>query len=433
MKDDSRKKLIIVTGLLFIFAGILLNEWVLAALFAADGVIEGRLKKIIIWGFDILTVFIGVLILRSRNKGGIEYIRSKYIALFFNRLQKATLFFNRLQKATLVIGYIIYLGLFIFIFDTVVLKHILGFGYPRHYEEENVYRYPAPYVMFTGKPNVMDHNDLGFRGASLKDADSSDFKVAFFGGSTGYHGTPPIAKVVEKELEKILNVDVFVANYSVVSSNHRQHLHGIIEFLPKYKPDLVIFYGGWNETIQTGFYDPRPGYPYNHFYRAETSTVVKLLIENSALIGEADKKFGLFTGIRGMRMAQQPFSANWNNRIFKKYFETLELASNVARSISSHYCGNTKFLAFYQPYQVPANFLSTHKNIKSHISSMEYVFDVSSEYDGLGKEIFLDIVHVKQEARNLIGKKIATIIAEELRRGGLSDCRLLFENEARPF
>ena len=82
MKDDSRKKLIIVTGLLFIFAGILLNEWVLAALFAADGVIGARLNKIIIWAFDIISVFIGMLLIYFRKNVRIQI----NIALLFGTL-----------------------------------------------------------------------------------------------------------------------------------------------------------------------------------------------------------------------------------------------------------------------------------------------------------------------------------------------------------
>jgi len=194
-----------------------------------------------------------------------------------------------LSKFVRSINYFLFLGIIIVICDMVVFRHFLDYGYPRHYEEEDVLRYPVPYIEFTGKPDAKDHNEFGFRGKSLEDSNSSDYKIAFWGGSTGYFGDPTIAEVVEKELNEILEIDVFVANYSVVSSNHRQHLHGLIEYLPKYEPDLVIFYGGYNELVQTAYYDPRPGYPYNFFYRAETSPLIKLLVENSALIGEFDK------------------------------------------------------------------------------------------------------------------------------------------------
>jgi len=95
----------------------------------------------------------------------------------------------------------------------------------------------------------------------------------------------------------LLGIVVFMANYSVVSSHHRQHLHGIIEYLPPFEPDVVIFYGGYNETLQSAYYDPRPGYPYNYFYRSETKPFFKLLLENSGIIGEIDIKLKLFTNL----------------------------------------------------------------------------------------------------------------------------------------
>ena len=215
-----------------------------------------------------------------------------------------------------------------------------------------------------------------------------------------------------------MGVNVFVANYSVTSSNHRQHLHGIPEYLPQFKPDLVIFYGGFNETLQTAFYDPRPGYPYNYFYRGETRPFVKLLLEKSALIGEIDKKTGVFSGIAKLRMEQRPFSDDWNKKIIEKYLETLNLASDITGTIESKHFGRTKFFAFYQPYQVPKQFVSTHEKIKSHIGTIKYAFDVSEEYDALGKEIYIDIAHVKQKANEAMGRKIASIVADKLKKDG---------------
>jgi len=329
-----------------------------------------------------------------------------------------------LNRAVSLISYILYLGIIMITFDVIVFKHWLGYGYPRHYEQENIERYPAPYVMFTGKPNVKDHNKFGFRGDSFEDSKKDDFRIAFFGGSTGYNGKPPIAEIVEEELNKILSMKTFVSNYSVVSSNHRQHLHGIIEYFTQFKPNIIIFYGGYNETLQSGIYDPRPGYPYNFFYRSETSPLIKLLLENSAFIGEIDKKFALFTNLSDLRKVEQPFSESWNSRIVEKYFETLKQASDIAKSMESQYCGNTKFLSFYQPYQVPEKFRLAHENIKQRIYALKYAFDVSSEYDTLGKGVYKDQVHVNQDAKQLMGKKIAVIITKEFQSGELADCHI---------
>lgn len=324
---------------------------------------------------------------------------------------------KRLKKVKSFFIYMLYLIILTIVFDVIVFNMFLGYGYPRHYEEKNFYRYPSPYVMFLGKPNAIDHNENGFRGPSFKISDENDLKIAFFGGSTGYHGHPPIAKIVEKKLEELLYANVFVANYSVVSSNHRQHLHGIIEFLPRFKPDIVIFYGGYNETLQSAFYDPRPGYPYNFFYRSETSPFLKLLLENSAIMGVIDRKTGIFSGLKKLRTEQQPLSDDWNRKIIEKYFETLELANNITGTIESTYFSRTRFFAFYQPYKVPKEFMSTHNEIKNHINTLKYVFDVSSEYDALGKEIYSDIAHVNQQANEVMGTKIAKIVAQELKKG----------------
>jgi len=315
-----------------------------------------------------------------------------------------------LSRLVSAVKYIIYLVIIIAAFDVFIFHDYLGYGYPRHFDEENTLRFPAPYVAFTGKPNAKDHNEFGFRGPSFRQAGPDDFKIAFFGGSTGYNGSPPIAQIVERKLEALLGLDVFVANYSVTSSNHRQHLHGIIEFLPQFKPDLVIFYGGYNETIQSAKYDPRPGYPFNYYYRSETRPFFKLLLENSALMGAIDERTGMFSGINKLRAEQQPLSGDWNKRIVDKYFETLKLAKDVTGTIESRHFGNTEFLAFYQPFPIPEEFASAHNSIKNRLDALEYAFNVSSEYDALGKDVYSDYVHVNQQAKEVMGAKIARIV-----------------------
>ena len=76
---------------------------------------------------------------------------------------------------------------------------------------------------------------------------------SFFGGSTGYNGNPPISDLIEN-LNNIIKVKTY--NFSSVSSNHNQHLHRLLKY-SNLKFDLIIFYGGFNETIQTY---SRPGF-----------------------------------------------------------------------------------------------------------------------------------------------------------------------------
>ncbi len=315
-----------------------------------------------------------------------------------------------LKKGAAIALYFLFLVVVVIVADVVLLRRILGFGYPRNYE-----RCSAPYVMFVGWPGSAPNNAHGFRGRSLDEARARDFKIAFFGGSTGYMGDPPIPAIVESRLKTMVNMPVFVANFSVISSNHRQHLHMLVEYLLKRKVDVVVFYGGYNETVQSGYYDPRPGYPFNFFYQEEASPWVKILLENSAVAGEIDRKYrGVISGLSTLQDQYHPFSEKWNGQIVDIYFETLELASKLVSSINSDYFGKAIFLAFYQPYQVPDEFLAAHQSIKKRMVALPYGYDFSDRYDALGKGVYTDIVHVSQEANDLMGEAIARVIAEKV-------------------
>ena len=322
-----------------------------------------------------------------------------------------------LSRIAFWLSYAVYLLVIVIVCDVLVFNKLLDFGYPSHYADE-VVRQPAAYVGFTGKPFARAHNELGFRGSSLEEAAANDLKVAFFGGSTGYNGDPPIPTVVEATLERLLNRDVFVANYSVVSSNHRQHLHGLLEYFNGTQPDLIIFYGGFNEMQGAADYDPRPGYPYNHFYRADTGPFTKVLIEHSAIAAEIDKAFGILSGIGPLRREEQPLSDNWNSRVANKYFETLSLANQLTSSYASSRFGRAKFMAFYQPYIVKPEFRTAHLGVRERIQAVPYLFDVSSAFDGLGMSVYTDPVHVEQVAKNVMGEMIGEIVADSIERAG---------------
>ncbi len=68
MKDNFLKEnLLIFIGSLLILTGVLLNEWIVAALLSPDGVLSTSLYRITIWIFDISLVSIGALLLIYRK------------------------------------------------------------------------------------------------------------------------------------------------------------------------------------------------------------------------------------------------------------------------------------------------------------------------------------------------------------------------------
>lgn len=311
-------------------------------------------------------------------------------------------------------------------FDVLIARPILHLGYPTHYGQDEDSRSPAPYITFTGRPSPPNMDKWGYRWVHLPSS-AGEITVSFFGGSTGVGGDPPIPSLLESELSKRLNRKVAISNFSVVSANHRQNLHNIIESRSIVKPDLVIFYGGYNETIQSAYYDPRPGYPYNFFYREETSDLVKVLLRYSAFVGllevALDRRLHVsFTPIDKLREAYKPLSPAWNRAIVDKYFETLDEANTIASAFPSAHCGRAKFIGFYQPYQrqIVPQFAAAHAAIRQQITKTPYMVDVSDGFDDMGPSIYEDIVHVKQPGN----VRMASLIADAIvRRGVLAGCR----------
>jgi len=309
--------------------------------------------------------------------------------------------------------------------------------YPQHYDISDYHRAPKPYIGFSGKQDVLDHNEFGYRWEIDKGTDNTYFKIAFFGGSTGYAGDPPIATLLENYLKSEFGEQIKVANFSVVSSNHRQHIHNIIESNSLFKPDLIVFYGGYNETAQHAFYDPRPGYPYNFYYRDETSHWRKLLLERSPtanLLNRVGTKTGLFdlTPLSKLRedidleaangrrklglftQVEEPvYSEAWKTEVLKTYFETLSYANVLANALGSSRCSeHFKFRAFYQPYQIPDNLKSLDSEIRRDLRAVSYIYDVSDAFVGRD-DVYTDIVHVTQEGNEIMAQKMFNLLKAE--------------------
>jgi hypothetical protein len=58
------------------------------------------------------------------------------------------------HKTISIINYIFFLIIVVVLCDVVIFHKILDMGYPRHYKEENILHYPAPYEEFTGSPQA---------------------------------------------------------------------------------------------------------------------------------------------------------------------------------------------------------------------------------------------------------------------------------------
>ena len=306
----------------------------------------------------------------------------------------------------------IFFSVLLFLFLDNYLFKKFGHGFPSSFNEEVNQRSPAPYDMFSGKPNYKDHNSDGFRGGEFKNSEGR-IQIAFFGGSTGYNGEPPIIDLIKQKLdEKEINIDIF--NFSSVSSNHNQHVHRLVKFL-EYNFDIVIFYGGYNETIQSYLYDPRPGFPFNYWVRNELSRLKYFLLKNSSILAEYEKKTGKITNINLIRKDNNYPSDQWIDKILDNYETQIQKAKNLTEKIVvKHYCSKSKFFAFYQPISIQKSDAISKKIIQKSVMRFKSNNDVIDISNSLEEKYFTDPVHISQLGKEIIASEILSYMMEHI-------------------
>lgn len=262
--------------------------------------------------------------------------------------------------------------------------------------------------MFRGKPNQkfkFINNSFGFRGNEIIDIKDKKLTIGFFGGSTGYNGRPPIIDIISDLLEKD-GIANRVYNFSSTSSNHSQHLHRLVEFM-EYSFDIIIFYGGGNETEGYYYYDLRPNYPYNFYYKNELNTFSKLILENSFFFYELDKLTGLISRRNILHKEKNNNFDLWSQKILENYFLVLTKAQNVTNnSIKPNICSKSNFFAFFQPLN-PVNkevYSMQEKIVKSPLKDkINNFYDLSLIRDKLN---FTDTIHVTDSSNFPIATEI---------------------------
>ena len=326
---------------------------------------------------------------------------------------RVSLWLARLRRAVSV--------LLVFVLTWVVLDRLAVVVWPTLVTgslgtAQDFYRTPVPFTGFKGQPLALDHDENGYRRSD--ECGSERINIAFFGGSTGYQGEPPIPDLLGEALEERLETTVSVVNFSVVSSNHRQHLHDLIETRSLCQPDLVLFYGGYNELGQPVYYDPRPNYPFNFYFLSETNPLLQWLARQSPTfnillrLGSVTGRFSL-DSLERARESVAYGSEEWQAELSDAYEETMLLArTQVERSVGEGCLRPATFRFVYQPYQVPEEVQNAHQQVRSFARSESFGYDISGLSPLLEPE-FTDVVHVTQQGREFIAETIISIILSD--------------------
>jgi len=301
-------------------------------------------------------------------------------------------------------------------------------------------RQPRPYVMFGGTPGK-GLNARGYRGpAPVNPKPDGEYRVMLLGGSTVFEGEPPIAALLEEQLQLAGYLAARVYNCGVVSSVSGQELARIVFELSDDAPDLVVMYNGGNDVLEPMHYDPRPGYPFNF-----------LLNENNPILTGNDRPYPLvpliayashicrrlgewrfaeaFGRLQELREGSGWKSPEWEEQIALTYVRNLEKAAKVSTAFGAD------FLAFFQPtlafkdqlagseiaraqkdsWEIAAS-QSIRSRINRHAQTAKdsgnlYYVDASDVYDEVTEPVFRDFIHTVQSAKPLVAEFMAQHIS----------------------
>lgn len=365
------------------------------------------MKKIILISLILVEVFVNefslVYLSSDNNIGSNNIVKIRFFNLIiFITIILIHFYYKNFIKIKLFYKFLI---LILYFLSIDILSRNAEFGYPKN--EKDSLRYIFPYDWIRGEPNKLDHNKYGFRGKPPDlNRDYDKFIIGFFGGSTGYQGDPPIINIVSSKLNEI-NIKNEIINFSSVSSNHNQHLHRLLEF-SEFSYDLIIFYGGGNESITHYYYDSRPGYPYNFYlYDKKTNDLVQLLTKYSNLIGEIDKIFSIYLEFNPKTSNEIDFK-NWVNETKQNYFNTIKKTKNLSeKMLKPNRCKNTFFLPIFQPLN-PLNDRTKIlvQSIKKDLKENEIY-----NFSNLEKElIFTDFIHIDQNSKEIVANQIFKLV-----------------------
>ncbi|MBQ9246169.1 SGNH/GDSL hydrolase family protein [bacterium] len=330
-----------------------------------------------------------------------------------------------LNKIINICAYIVVVMIVLVLIDFFIFNKLLNLGNHRckqHSLDEYIL-VEYPYVGFIDKKIAKtEPYSMYYTGNKMCENADNKIKIALFGGSTlSYNDAENknslnIPQYIEKILNDKLNKGVVVYNYSCGGANHRQHLHMLLEFLSDINPDIVVFYGGNNETVQYNATDPRPGYPFNYFYKAECPTWKKFLMEYSAVFSYVIGNRYIDGKINDIRAKIGWKSDEYKQKIVENYIDTIEQANKIAGLYKSEVFGQTKFISIFQPinqnlgYDVDSDVIN---EIRNRIKNIDFAYDYYQKYDELPQDIWYDNCHVNDEANQLMANEIAELLIDK--------------------
>ncbi|MEA1996136.1 MAG: SGNH/GDSL hydrolase family protein [Gemmatimonadota bacterium] len=278
-----RNKKTLVTGVVLLAAGIILNKWVVAAMLVPDGSISSPVVNHAILLFQVVLAAAGLFLairqpsLRVSRTQIVLLAASTIITLASVELG-ARLWLNHMAAPEEFYNYSLY-------------TDIEQFNYaPHHY----LNYYPTPDY----QKGSTFHNSLGYRNREfpIKKPEGT-CRIAVLGGSTTYEtGVEDNSRIFTVQLESVLNRDygcrVEVINAGASGYTSWETLLNLVFRVLDLEPDLVIIYQGFND-VYVRLMKPGAYLADNSGYRKQWTPPPVPVWEHSCMLRIISRRLGL--------------------------------------------------------------------------------------------------------------------------------------------
>ena len=309
-------------------------------------------------------------------------------------------------------------------------------------------RFPAPYVQFAGKPLAVlaekgwRYDVLGYRNDMHAEPRprSETLRVFVVGDSTLVDGqvfADTIPGRMETGLKRVHGEGVRVYNFGVISACLNQMIALITSRLMDLQPDVILIVGGGTDIFQPWSFDPRAGYPYNHF---ASECVYEYFFDHRRMEADTEElsyeslQAMIFNRLENLRVLTNWQSDIWEWEVVRQFELSLKRLARLAPGIGAPVrfllqptvvrkaervgeeanAASGTFLAYLDRQYTRFEGVLDRLDARGGADAPFAVRDLGRLFEGESRLLFTDIVHVTSEGRQMMADRLQAEVAAVL-------------------
>lgn len=307
-------------------------------------------------------------------------------------------------------------------------------------------RFPAPYAAFAGKPLTFladkgwRYDGLGYFNTAHAEARpaSETLRVFLVGDSTLVDGqvfADTVPGRLETGLKRTYGEEARVYNFGAISACLNQMTALISTRLMDLQPDVILIVGGGTDIFQPWSFDPRAGFPFNHFVSECLHDyffdAARSEAETEALTYDSVQEM-IFNRLENLRALTNWQSDIWEWEVVRQFELALKRLARLAPGIGAPIrfylqptvvrktervadeanAASGTFLAYLdRQYD---RFAGVLNRLELGTDGSFAVRDLSRMFEDDQRFLFTDIVHVTSEGRQMMADRLQAEVVELL-------------------